>query len=80
MTLAAFALACFRRTGRHAPPAQACARSAWFMRPLPVAEPAFLCVLSQPQLFFGWRRADCAAKSMGWDQQDRHPVLHPIAP
>jgi hypothetical protein len=50
------------------------------MRPLPVAEPAFLCVLSQPQLFFGWRRADCAAKSMGWDQQDRHPFLHPIAP
>jgi hypothetical protein len=30
-------------------------------------------------IVFGWRRADCAAKSMGWDQQNRHPVLHPIA-
>jgi hypothetical protein len=30
-------------------------------------------------IFFGWRRAECAAKSMGRDQQRRHPVLRPIA-
>jgi hypothetical protein len=31
-------------------------------------EAGFLCVLSQPHLFFGWRGADCAAKSMERDR------------
>jgi hypothetical protein len=46
---------------------------------LPAAKSEFRRVLSQPQLFFGWRRANCAAKSMGWDRQKRRPVLYPIA-